>query len=137
MVRRKFCSQRARAHCAAVELQKESVFASSRAKQPISIRSHAAVNARGCIPPLRERPIAMSAGRACDGDKHRVAANGVGGIGKQRPAGADRCPGAATRQAVISNRGGERQARVASQQAYLRLAIVSPLEAELASVDWN
>src|SRR5437899_254864 len=83
----------------------------------VSIRSNAAVTARGGDAPLRDGTVTLSACCPCYRGKDRIGAKGVGEIGEQSPPRPDRCPWAATSETVVPHRGRERQAHVPSQHA--------------------
>jgi len=118
VIRRKLRAEWRRTHGTAVELQEEAVLASSETKQPVSIRSDAAVSAGGRVAPLHESPLTLSACRPCDRGKDFIGPKRVGEVGEQRPARPDRCLWAATGEAVVPHRCRKRQAHVSSQRAH-------------------
>src|SRR5262249_33885476 len=84
LIGRELGSQGARSHSAAVELKEEAIFPPAQTKQPVAVRSYAAMRTRGGVAPLDERPLALAAGPPSDRSENSVGAQRVRQMGQQR-----------------------------------------------------
>src|SRR5439155_14974026 len=65
-----FCPERRRSNRTAVKLQEESVFVPPHTENPVPVWPEAPVNAGGCVAPLHEGSLSLSASRPSNCGKH-------------------------------------------------------------------